>query len=92
MRQLFPAITLMIIGILSAAAPTTKAQQVFANHAGDSLESPYIRNVTVSVDERNLILRFGGNLSLGRHAEALKKNTNDTFRYADTKLSITLDN
>lgn len=82
----------MILGLLAAGVPATQAQQAFDNQAKDSLESPFIKRVTASVKDHCLVLRFEGNLALGRQANVLKTNTHETFHHADTKLTITFNN
>lgn len=75
----------------SYCRPVTLPQS-FQNAAKDTKEAPYVRNLSASTSGGNLVLRFEGDLRLGRQTEARNELWDSTFHHADTTLLITLNN
>jgi hypothetical protein len=84
---------LALLGLgLALGGVAGAAEIVVANGAKDSKEAPYIQRLRAWTADSHLVLRFEGDLQLGRHLDALRANSDERFHHADQRLVITLDN
>jgi hypothetical protein len=86
-RQVIPAFGVLILSLACAWGG-----DVFHNTAKDSEEAPHIRRLVVSFQPETLLLRFEGDLRLGRRDNVTQRNTDLTFPSAVNELIVTLNN
>jgi hypothetical protein len=83
-----PAVVVLFSSLWAWAGPGQK----FVNTATDSKESPFIQRMIVTSNDKNLVVRFEGDLNVGRKMNVVQGNTGTKFHHADNQLIVTLNN
>ncbi len=84
--------SVVVLFLFSSLLVWAGSPQPFVNSAMDSKESPFIQRMIVSSDDKNLVVRFEGELNIGRKMTVVHRVTGDKFHHADNQLIVTLNN